>query len=73
MHKLKSLDKYDSDIGMIYSVLIPDECIGVERDKIKQALGKEIEIDGNIYEIKGVERYACAMPIRKDEPIGILV
>lgn len=45
-----------------------------ERDRNNPGLsGVEVEIDGERFKCVAVERYMPATPIRKGEPIGLLV
>jgi hypothetical protein len=73
MYKIKSDGKfYIKDRGWVFTCESP---VTAERTykAVKEAIGNEIEIDGHVYEIIGLEMFQPGIPVHIGEPLGILV
>ena len=69
MYEFKSDSRYEvGGRGQAFSVLNPVTCYN-----FSHLLYQQVVIDGVQYEVAGVESYAHAWPICKDEHIGLLV
>lgn len=70
MYKLKSLEEERNPIGRVFWVRSPIEAPRPTKDFVR-VLGREVEIDGNVYEIKGVECYCQISDIKVGELGGL--
>lgn len=72
MFKLKSNDRFEVRGGIVFTTNSPVECDRNLESFVEHA-GKEIDIDGTVYKILGVDMFMPATPLRIDEKIAILV
>lgn len=68
IYELKSLDKFNvPGRGLIYLVENPFEC-----DNFDHLIG-QIQIDGVVKTVTGIESYRITPPFRKGHKLGLLV
>ena len=73
MFKVKSTNKaFIKGRGKVFYCLSPVTCSRLSGQASK-AIGPQIEIDGRVYPVKGIEMRMPGRPLEIDEPIGILV
>lgn len=65
--QMKSLDRFQTERGIVFVVWLPGEW----RDT-RELKGREVEIDGDTFEILGVDTYAHAPPFGR-ENVSMLV
>lgn len=73
MYKLKSLDRFEiTGRGTVYVVESP---VTASRTfaAMSEAMGPQVEIDGEVFEPIGYELNMPSIPVRFSERIGILV
>ena len=55
--------------GTVHVVRCPGDC---PREKLADMIGREATIDGTVYTVRGIERFAVPL-IRAGMPIGLMV